>query len=122
MHNLLCRAWVKSTVWTERMLTALEQGVKGEIPLLPWVILHGDSLRCSWSTLFEVNHRLENRIRENRMSGSEGGGTGNLTGPSYPIHIRKYQYVVGMVRHDHERIQFHVRIMVRQIAPTTQWW
>ena len=24
-------------------------------------------------------------MRENRTSGSEGGGTGNLTGPSYPI-------------------------------------
>ena len=81
--------WVRieSIVWTERMLTALKQGVKGEIPLLPWVILHGDSLRCSWSTLFEENHRLESRMRENRTSGSEGEGAGNLTGPSYPIRF-----------------------------------
>jgi len=28
-----------------------------------------------WSTLAEVNHQLESRMRENRLSGSEGGGT-----------------------------------------------
>jgi len=28
-----------------------------------------------WSTLAEVNHQLESRMRENRPSGSEGGGT-----------------------------------------------
>ena len=26
-------------------------------------------------------------MRENRTSGSEGGGAGNLTGPSYPIYF-----------------------------------
>jgi hypothetical protein len=31
-----------------------------------------------------VNHRLESRMRENRTSGSEGGGAGNSTSPSYP--------------------------------------
>jgi len=31
-----------------------------------------------------VNRRLESRMREIRMSGSEGGGTGNSTGSSYP--------------------------------------
>ena len=46
-----------------------------------------------------------------------GRRDGNLTGLSCPIHIRKYQYAVDMVRHDHERIQFHARIMVRQIVP-----
>ena len=33
-------------------------------------------------------------MRENRTSGSEGGGTGNLTGPSYPIGR-----IVGLKRH-----------------------
>ncbi len=28
-------------------------------------------------------------MREIRTSGSEGGGTGNSTGPSYPYHILK---------------------------------
>ena len=26
-------------------------------------------------------------MRETRLSGSEGGGTGNLTGPTYPYHL-----------------------------------
>ena len=26
-------------------------------------------------------------MRETRLSGSEGGGTGNLTGPPYPYHL-----------------------------------
>src|SRR5712664_1733894 len=37
--------------------------------------------RAVWSTLAEVNHQLESRMRENRLSGSEGGGT---TGSPYP--------------------------------------
>src|SRR6266511_6360303 len=31
--------------------------------------------RAVWSTLSEVNHQLESRMRETRLSGSEGGGT-----------------------------------------------
>src|SRR5712691_11788204 len=31
--------------------------------------------RAVWSTLSQVNHQLESRMRENRPSGSEGGGT-----------------------------------------------
>ena len=31
-----------------------------------------------------MNRQPESRVRENRMHGSEGGGTGYLTGPSYP--------------------------------------
>jgi hypothetical protein len=31
-----------------------------------------------------VNHQLESRVRENRSHGSEGGGAGYTTGPSYP--------------------------------------
>lgn len=38
-----------------------------------------------WSTLSEVTHQLESRMRENRLSGSEGGGT---TRSPYP-YIRR---------------------------------
>ncbi len=31
-----------------------------------------------------MNHQPESRMRENRLYGSEGGGTGYPTGPSYP--------------------------------------
>jgi len=34
-------------------------------------------------------------MRENRTSGSEGGGTGNLTGPSYPIERSAYSCVAS---------------------------
>lgn len=35
---------------------------------------------------FAVNHQPESRVREIRTHGSEGGGTGYSTGPSYPYH------------------------------------
>src|SRR5207249_11786661 len=35
------------------------------------------------SILSEVNHQLESRMRENRQSGSEGGGTKSIASP-YP--------------------------------------
>src|SRR5882724_11196585 len=37
--------------------------------------------RAVWSTLSEVNHQLESRMRETRPSGSEGGGTCVLPSP-----------------------------------------
>ena len=52
-----------------------------------WVVLYGRSLCVGLSVLSEVNHRLESRVRENRMHGSEGGGTGNTTGSSYPYTL-----------------------------------
>src|SRR5712691_3592647 len=39
------------------------------------IILFVWSPRAVWSTLSQVNHQLESRMRENRPSGSEGGGT-----------------------------------------------
>jgi len=36
-----------------------------------------------------VNYQPESRVRENRMHGSEGGGTGVETGPSYPYQVLK---------------------------------
>src|SRR5713226_7392406 len=41
--------------------------------------------RAVWSILSEVNHQLESRMREIRLSGSEGGGT---TRSPYP-YIRR---------------------------------
>src|SRR6266516_6365016 len=41
--------------------------------------------RAVWSILSEVNHQLESRMREPRLSGSEGGGT---TRSPYP-YIRR---------------------------------
>src|SRR5712692_8959080 len=41
--------------------------------------------RAVWSILSEVNHQLESRMRETRLSGSEGGGT---TRSPYP-YIRR---------------------------------
>ena len=125
--------WVERAVWTERMLKALETGVKGGV----WfslmdkvyslrnlrvafakvkanrgsagvdpqgssgpqsrsrpstlaqhffprarVVLLNRSLRLGDSTLYEVNHQLESRLRENRTAGSEGGASG--TQPSVP--------------------------------------
>jgi len=35
------------------------------------------------SILYEVNHRLESRMREIRLSGSEGGGANSIGSP-YP--------------------------------------
>ena len=37
------------------------------------------------SVLIEVNHRLESRMREIRLSGSEGGGANSIVSP-YPYH------------------------------------
>ena len=69
-------AWAEPSVWTERMLTALEQGVKGGSFLCrAGAVLHGRSPCDGLSILSEVNHRLESRMREIRLSGSEGGGT-----------------------------------------------
>src|SRR5438552_6751119 len=39
--------------------------------------------RAVWSTLSEVNHQLESRMREHRLSGSEGGGAKPIVSP-YP--------------------------------------
>jgi hypothetical protein len=33
------------------------------------------------STLSEVNHQLESRMRETRLSGSEGGGAKSIASP-----------------------------------------
>ena len=79
-------AWVEPSVWTERMLTALETGIKGgkwfsllalakSILCQAWVVLSCNGPCSGVSILDEVNHQLESRMREIRLSGSEGGGT-----------------------------------------------
>ena len=48
-----------------------------------WVVQHGGS-PCSGPSIRDaVNHRLESRMRENRLHGSEGGEAGS-TGLPYP--------------------------------------
>jgi hypothetical protein len=79
-------SWVEPAAWTERMLTALEKGVKGggECVLFgAWAVQSGKSPCEGLSTHLRVNHQLESRMREIRQSGSEGGGP-NPIGPSYP--------------------------------------
>jgi hypothetical protein len=79
-------SWVEAGVWTARMLTALEAGVKGGRWFSPSTLAH-----CLFSTAgavltgyrpclslsippWRVTHQLESRMRETRLSGSEGGG------------------------------------------------
>src|SRR5260370_39520348 len=47
-----------------------------------------------WSILSEVNHQLESRMRENRQSGSEGGGTKPIASP-YPYEKRVFSTLLG---------------------------
>jgi hypothetical protein len=55
------------------MLTALEQGVKGN----KWFSL--------MDKVYALRHRLESRMRETRLSGSEGGGVFPRT--PYPYRV-----------------------------------
>jgi hypothetical protein len=87
--------WTEPTVWTQRMLTTLEKGVKGgkwfkmapRLLCRSGAVLHGRSPRNGLSIRSAVNHQPESRVRENRTHGSEGGGTGVKTGSSYPYHL-----------------------------------
>ena len=95
--------WVERSIWTERMLVALETGVKGS----RWYSLvdkaNGANRKArstntgpmhsstSWNSggwletsTQRTNHRhcrLESRMRENRLYGSEGGGAVTLSLP-----------------------------------------
>jgi hypothetical protein len=77
-------AWTAPEVWTERMLTALEQGVRGG----RWPSPVARGLLCGAGAVFlgtcpcgrpsvptRVTPQLESRMRETRQSGSEGGGS-----------------------------------------------
>ena len=66
-------AWTERTVWTDRMLAALE---RGKAYFVEQGLLHGGSPCPAPSIRGTVNHRPESRMRENRTSGSEGGETG----------------------------------------------
>jgi hypothetical protein len=70
-------AWVEPTIWTERMLAALEQGVKGGKRLFcrAGAVLLGHSPCNGLPILSQVNHQLESRMREICLYGSEGGGS-----------------------------------------------
>src|SRR2546425_5370815 len=50
------------------------------------------------STLSEVNHRPESRMRENRQSGSEGGGANPIVSPyPYPVSFHTVSTARGSV-------------------------
>ena len=53
----------------------------------PWAVLDDHRPRCCASIRSTVTPRLESRMRENRPSGSEGGGPDNR--PSLPYLVRK---------------------------------
>ena len=79
-------AWTEPSVWTERMLTALDGGerrtlggpstVAQRLLCQAWAVLAQSRPRTGLSVLGEVNHQPESRMRETRTSGSEGGGAG----------------------------------------------
>ena len=54
------------------------------LPRCPPGVHHAAHLRGGVPVRPAVNHRPESRVREIRMHGSEGGGTGYSTGSSYP--------------------------------------
>ncbi len=68
--------WVERTVWTDRMLEALDKGVKGGNTLGTLGVLAFTMPIVPCSSPREVNRRPESRMREIRMSGSEGGEPG----------------------------------------------
>jgi hypothetical protein len=83
-EEALCQKWfwAESSVWTDRLLTALEHGVKGTSSSTASTLWWQPS-NCSVSLAFR-NHRLESRMRENRPSGSEGG-VAQSNAPSLPL-------------------------------------
>ena len=79
-------AWVEASVWTERMVSALDNGVKGSKNTMPSSRKQA-CLPCTRpglkrDTPDEGNYRLESRMRENRTYGSEGG---EGESPSLPL-------------------------------------
>ena len=69
------KAWISSSL-AERFLCGA------------WVVQHGSSPCCAPSICSAVNHRLESRVRENRLHGSEGGEAGS-TGLPYPYRLSR---------------------------------
>ena len=70
-------SWAEPSVWTERMLSALENGVKGG-----GAFFVSQGLFTRLRTYEPIRqsvtvHQLESRMREIRLSGSEGGETDN---------------------------------------------
>src|SRR6266568_7141818 len=59
--------------------------------------------RALWSILSEVNHQLESRMRETRLSGSEGGGT---TSSPYPYCAAAKPQSHALLRHWYAFISF----------------
>ena len=96
-------SWAEPTVWMERMLTALEEGVKGgrwhclgdkplavaEHLLCRTRALLSNGRPCGGQSIRSaVNHRPESQMREIRKSGSEGGRRKSMR-LSYPYRNTK---------------------------------
>ena len=84
--------WVERPVWSPRMLRALEYGVRGgkwyamaKCLLREARVVQSVQRSCLGRSI-SLSYQLENRTRENRTSGSEGGVA--LITPSLPLSIR----------------------------------
>ena len=75
-------SWVEASVWTERMLEALERGDKGEsFARHGRFSLHGSSFGGQPVSRIRP-HQLESRMREIRQSGSGGGVASSIATPT----------------------------------------
>src|SRR5437867_13217242 len=64
---------------------------------------------CAHQSFQEVNHQLESRMRENRQSGSEGGGTKPIASP-YP-----YEKTLAQKSLDLTTLQTWARVLVNEL-------
>ena len=76
-------AWVERAVWTDRMLEALETGVKGLFPRARVVLLNC-SLRLGYAILSEVKPPTGEPALGDPDGRFGGGGTGYSTECPYP--------------------------------------
>ena len=72
----IIRSWAESSVWTERMLTTLEQGVKGG----------------KWFSLIDKVYRAENiaKAAKHVLRKKTGAGVDNITKAKYEAHLSEY--------------------------------
>jgi hypothetical protein len=81
--------WVEPSVWSKRMLTALDKGVKEPILSRPWVVFSCHSPRSDLSILFEVRPPTgEPDAREPHVRFG-GGRSRDLNQPLLPLSEEK---------------------------------